>query len=64
MGIAFADAQIFKQALSYWRTVVAIDSTTQVAETAKSSIQILEEFLSAQQGKQTQRPTGVTTEQH
>jgi len=43
---------------------VEIDSTTQVAETAKSSVQILEDFLNAQQGKQVQRPTGVTTEKH
>jgi len=65
MGVAFADAQIFKQALSYWKRVVAIDSTTAVAESAKSSIQILQDFLSSQQGKVVQQtPTGSTPEKH
>ncbi len=68
MGVAFADAQIFKQALWYWKEVVAIDSTTTVAESAKSSVQILEDFLASQSGKtattQSQSPTGVQIEKH
>jgi hypothetical protein len=64
MGVAFADAQIFKQALWYWKKVVEIDSTSTVAESAKSSVQILEDFLSSQSGKIQQSPTGVTIEKH
>jgi tetratricopeptide (TPR) repeat protein len=50
LGVAFADAQIYKQALEYWRRLVAIDSTTQVAQSAKNSIQVLSDFLSQQKG--------------
>ena len=64
MGVAFADAQIFKQALWYWKKVVEIDSTSAVAESAKSSVQILEDFLSSQSGKIQQPPSGVTIEKH
>jgi tetratricopeptide (TPR) repeat protein len=48
LGVAFADAQIYKQALEYWRRLVAIDSTTVVARSAQNSIQVLTEFLSQQ----------------
>ena len=64
MGVAFADAQIFKQALWYWNKVVEIDSTTTVAESAKSSVQILQDFLNSQSAKIQQAPTGVNIEQH
>lgn len=48
LGVSFADAQIYKQALDYWQRVVAIDSTTVVAQSAKNSIQVLTDFLSQQ----------------
>ncbi len=63
MGVAFADAQIFKQALSYWKYVVEVDSTTNIAESAKSSIQILEDFLSQQSKASQPPPTGAIQKQ-
>ena len=57
LGVSFADAQIYKQALDYWRRLVAIDSTTTVAQSAKNSIQVLTDFLSQQKtGTPTQQP--------
>lgn len=57
MGVAFADAQIYKAAIEYWRRVTAIDSTSQVADAARSSIQVLQQYLDQQKNA---TPTGST----
>jgi tetratricopeptide (TPR) repeat protein len=41
MAVAFADAQIYREAINYWQKVVEIDSTAVIAQSAKSSIQVL-----------------------
>ena len=57
MGVAFADAQIYHEAINYWKKVVTIDSTTTVAESARGSIQVLQDFLD-QQKKSSAQTTG------
>jgi tetratricopeptide (TPR) repeat protein len=61
MGVAFADAQIYREAIRYWNKVVAIDSTAVVAQSAKSSIQVLQEFLDQQKAA---RPGGSPAGAH
>jgi len=59
MGVAFADAQIYREAINYWKRVVAIDSTTVIAQSAKSSIQVLQDFLDQQKAGASQgKPPG------
>jgi len=48
MGVAFADAQIYREAINYWQRVVAIDSSAVIAQSARSSIQVLQDFLDQQ----------------
>jgi len=57
MGVAFADAQIYHEAINYWKKVVTVDSTSTVAESARGSIQVLQDFLD-QQKKSSAQTTG------
>jgi cytochrome c-type biogenesis protein CcmH/NrfG len=57
MGVAFADAGIYQSAITYWQKVVSIDSLSVVAESAKNSIQVLQEYVD-QQKKATQTQSG------
>src|SRR5439155_578997 len=56
MGVAFADAQIYREAINYWQQVVPIDSTAVIAQSAKSSIQVLQDFLNQQKPGTPQNP--------
>jgi DUF1365 family protein len=48
MGVAFADAGIYRDAIRMWRKVVELAPDSPEAVSAKESIDVLEKFL---QGK-------------
>lgn len=45
MGVAFADAGIYREAIKMWKKVVELAPTSQEAVSAKESIDVLEKFM-------------------
>lgn len=45
MGVAFADAGIYREAIREWREVVALDPTSDAANTAAENIKVLQGLL-------------------
>ena len=45
MGVAFADAGIYRDAIRYWKKVIEIAPTSPEAQSAKESIDVLERIL-------------------
>jgi tetratricopeptide (TPR) repeat protein len=45
LGVAFAEATIYREAILEWRAVMAIDSTTAVAKQAAKNADLLQEVL-------------------
>jgi Flp pilus assembly protein TadD len=45
LGVAFADAGIYREAIAEWERVVAIDPTTEAAKTAAEGIKVLRDLL-------------------
>ena len=48
MGVAFADAGLYRDAIRMWKKVVELSPTSPEAQSAKESIDVLERFLSGQ----------------
>jgi tetratricopeptide (TPR) repeat protein len=48
MGVAFADAGLYRDAIRMWKKVVELEPTSAEAQSAKESIDVLEKFLSGQ----------------
>jgi tetratricopeptide (TPR) repeat protein len=48
MGVAFADAGLYRDAIRMWKKVVELAPTSAEAQSAKESIDVLERFLSGQ----------------
>ena len=49
MGVAFADAGLYRDAIRMWKKVVELAPASAEAQSAKESIDVLERFLSGQQ---------------
>jgi len=49
MGVAFADAGLYRDAIRMWKKVVQIAPASTEAQSAKESIDVLERFLSGGQ---------------
>ena len=45
MGIAFAEAGIFREAVRYWKRVVEVDSTSEYGKEAAENVQLLQKYL-------------------
>jgi len=45
MGVAFADAGLYRDAIRFWKKVIEIAPTSPEAQSAKESIDVLERFL-------------------
>ena len=45
LGVAFADVQMFDEAILEWQEVIAIDPTGAVAQMCRENIQMMSEFL-------------------
>lgn len=48
MGVAFADAGLYRDAIRMWKKVVELAPTSAEAQSAKESIDVLERFLAGQ----------------
>jgi len=48
MGVAFADAGLYRDAIRMWKKVVELAPSSAEAQSAKESIDVLEKFLSGQ----------------
>ena len=48
MGVAFADAGLYRDAIRMWKKVVDLAPGSAEAQSAKESIDVLERFLSGQ----------------
>jgi len=48
MGVAFADAGLYRDAIRMWKKVVELAPSSAEAQSAKESIDVLERFLSGQ----------------
>ena len=60
MGVAFADAQIYREAIRYWNMVVAIDSTATVAQSAGAASR----FARIPRPAEVERPAGSSAGGH
>src|ERR1051326_7571886 len=56
MGVAFADAGLYRDAIRMWKKVVELAPTSAEAQSAKESIDVLERFLSGQQSPAGREP--------
>ena len=48
MGVAFADAGLYRDAIRMWKKVVELSPASPEAQSAKESIDVLERFLAGQ----------------
>ena len=48
MGVAFADAGLYRDAIRMWKKVVELAPASAESQSAKESIDVLERFLSGQ----------------
>ena len=48
MGVAFADAGLYRDAIRMWKKVVELAPASSEAQSAKESIDVLERFLAGQ----------------
>ena len=48
MGVAFADAGLYRDAIRMWKKVVELSPGSAEAQSAKESIDVLERFLAGQ----------------
>ena len=48
MGVAFADAGLYRDAIRMWKKVVELAPASPEAQSAKESVDVLERFLAGQ----------------
>jgi hypothetical protein len=45
VGVAFADAGVFREAVKYWKKVVEADAKSEIGKNASENIQLLQKYL-------------------
>jgi tetratricopeptide (TPR) repeat protein len=48
MAVAFADAQIFQEAIREWREVIRLEPDGRIAQVSRDNIQMIEDYIGGQ----------------
>jgi hypothetical protein len=45
MGVAFADAGLFREAVNYWKRVASIEPDSELGKSASENVELLQRYL-------------------